>query len=155
MARVVSNREHRRSAIGRGVVRIKRAYAPPTHEDGRRVLIDRLWPRGRSRAAFALDDWVKDVAPSDNLRRWFGHEPARWEEFEKRYRAELRAPTGSKAIAKLVRYAREGTLTLIYGREMRRTTMPWCSETSSRMAFARSADCGVPRLDKLRSHRAR
>ena len=68
---------------------IKRAYVPPAKEDGCRVLVDRLWPRGVARKSLALDEWQKDVAPSADLRRWFNHDPARWDEFKTRYRAEL------------------------------------------------------------------
>jgi len=70
-------------------VRLKRAYDPPSSDDGLRVLVDRLWPRGLRRDSSKIDLWLKDVAPSDGLRRWFGHDPSRWVEFEKRYRAEL------------------------------------------------------------------
>ena len=70
-------------------VRIKRAYLPPSPEDGFRVLVDRLWPRGVRKADAAIDRWAKEVAPSTELRRWFGHDPSRWEEFCRRYRAEL------------------------------------------------------------------
>ncbi len=74
-------------------IRLKRAYDAPLRTDGHRVLVDRLWPRGRSKAELALDDWCKDVAPSDALRKWFGHDPSRWTEFQRRYRAELREKT--------------------------------------------------------------
>ena len=70
-------------------VLIKRAYEPPAPEDGVRVLIDRLWPRGVKKEALALDQWAKELAPSTALRQWFGHEPARWAEFQKRYAIEL------------------------------------------------------------------
>lgn len=72
-----------------GVVRLKRVYDDPSADDGTRVLVDRLWPRGRSREAAKVDLWLKDVAPSDALRHWFNHDPERWPEFRKRYRAEL------------------------------------------------------------------
>ncbi|HEX6929181.1 MAG TPA: DUF488 family protein, partial [Gammaproteobacteria bacterium] len=71
-------------------IRLKRAYDAPSQGDGYRVLVDRLWPRGRSKADLALDEWCRDVAPSDALRKWFGHDPARWTEFRRRYRIELR-----------------------------------------------------------------
>jgi len=70
-------------------IRLKRAYDPPSPDDGTRVLVDRLWPRGLKRDAAKLEVWLKDVAPSAELRRWFGHDPARWAEFQRRYRAEL------------------------------------------------------------------
>jgi uncharacterized protein YeaO (DUF488 family) len=101
---------------GRGPHRIgiKRAYAAPSHDDGRRVLVDRLWPRGVARDRLALDGWLKEVAPSNGLRQWFNHDPARWQEFVARYRDELRGPPASEAVAELVRCARQGPLTLVY-----------------------------------------
>ena len=70
-------------------IRTKRAYDPPTPDDGRRVLVDRLWPRGLKKAEAQIDLWLKEAAPSAELRRWFGHDPARWDEFRRRYAAEL------------------------------------------------------------------
>src|SRR6185437_16226489 len=70
-------------------VRLKRAYEPAAPADGIRILVDRLWPRGVSKAALAIERWVKEIAPSDALRRWFGHDPERWDEFLRRYAAEL------------------------------------------------------------------
>ncbi len=93
-------------------VRLKRAYQPASRSDGYRVLIDRLWPRGVSRERARLDEWSKDLAPSRELRTWFAHEPARFEEFRRRYVEELR-PHRAR-IAELRRRAREGTLTLVY-----------------------------------------
>jgi uncharacterized protein YeaO (DUF488 family) len=94
-------------------VNLKRAYEPASPEDGTRVLVDRLWPRGVSRERAAIEHWLKDVAPSAELRRWFGHDPRRWAEFRRRYKAELaRRP---EALAELRRLARAGTLTLVYG----------------------------------------
>jgi uncharacterized protein YeaO (DUF488 family) len=75
--------------IAAGNVRLKRAYEPPAADDGTRVLVDRLWPRGVAKADAALDLWAKDLAPSTELRRWFGHDPARWREFRKRYAEEV------------------------------------------------------------------
>lgn len=95
-----------------GQIGIKRAYEPPSASDGRRVLIDRLWPRGVSKAEARLDDWMKDVAPSAELRRWFGHQPERWAEFRRRYLAELKDNPCAAALRKL---AAEGPLTLVYG----------------------------------------
>ena len=71
-------------------VRLKRAYERPARDDGTRILIDRLWPRGLTKEAVAIDEWLKDIAPSTALRQWFGHDPARWEEFRRRYRDEVR-----------------------------------------------------------------
>jgi len=70
-------------------LQLKRAYEPAEPADGTRILVDRLWPRGVSKEEAALDDWMKDIAPSTELREWFGHDPAKWPEFERRYRAEL------------------------------------------------------------------
>lgn len=92
--------------------RLKRAYEPPAPDDGRRILVDRLWPRGLSKDHAHLDDWMKDIAPSTDLRKWFGHDPAKWEEFRRRYRAEL--DTRAAALDRLRDLAREGTVTLVY-----------------------------------------
>ena len=94
-------------------VHLRRAYEPATPEDGRRVLVDRLWPRGVSKERAALDLWAKDVAPSSDLRRWFGHDPARWEEFARRYRQELDAHP--EVLQPLLQAAADGPLTLVYG----------------------------------------
>ncbi|MCZ0732761.1 DUF488 domain-containing protein [Phreatobacter sp. AB_2022a] len=93
--------------------RIKRVYVPPALEDGARVLVDRVWPRGVSRKAAALASWSKDVAPSAGLRKWFGHDPARWPEFRARYRRELTA--NPEPVAVLRAMLREGVVTLVYG----------------------------------------
>ncbi|NMM77970.1 hypothetical protein B2J88_09910 [Rhodococcus sp. SRB_17] len=94
-------------------VRIKRAYEPPAPEDGMRILIDRLWPRGVKKEALALDQWSKELAPSTELRQWFGHDPARWAEFQRRYTAELQPHAGQ--VDALRTLARKGPLTLVYG----------------------------------------
>jgi uncharacterized protein YeaO (DUF488 family) len=93
-------------------VRLKRAYEPAVESDGYRVLIDRLWPRGVSREQARLDDWLKELAPSSELRRWFGHDPARFDEFRRRYVDELRSRR--PLLTELRRRARQGTLTLVY-----------------------------------------
>ncbi|MDO5609452.1 MAG: DUF488 domain-containing protein [Pseudomonadota bacterium] len=90
---------------------LKRAYAAPASSDGKRVLVDRLWPRGLAKAKAALDLWLKDVAPSTELRKWFGHDPAKWAEFQRRYRAELE---NNPALATLKRMAEQGDITLIF-----------------------------------------
>jgi len=93
-------------------VRLKWVYAPAADDDGARVLVDRLWPRGVSKARAALGSWCKDAAPSTELREWFGHEPARWEAFCERYRAELKhAPEAVEALRAL---ARQGPVTLLF-----------------------------------------
>ena len=93
-------------------VRLKRAYEPPEEKDGTRILVDRLWPRGVSKADAQLDDWIKEIAPSGELRTWFGHDPERWDEFRERYRAEL--AQHSEVLKDLRRRAREGPITLDY-----------------------------------------
>jgi uncharacterized protein YeaO (DUF488 family) len=94
-------------------VRVRRVYDPPEPADGQRVLVDRLWPRGLSKSAAALDEWVKAVAPSDELRRWYGHEPSKFPAFQERYQAELQAPERADALAHLRHLAGSGPLTLL------------------------------------------
>ena len=97
------------------VFRIKRIYAPPEADDGHRVLIDRLWPRGLARADAAIDEWTKVLAPSTELRKWFNHDPARWAEFQDRFRAELIRPDATAELARLCRLGQGGTVTLLFG----------------------------------------
>ena len=94
-------------------VRLRRVYDQPEPADGRRVLVDRLWPRGLSKSRAALDDWLQAVAPSDELRRWYGHQPDRFGDFRQRYQTELRGPAGSAAFARLQELARSGPVTLL------------------------------------------
>ncbi|MBA2920505.1 DUF488 family protein [Sphingomonas sp. MAH-20] len=94
-------------------VRLKRAYEPVEAGDGFRVLVDRLWPRGVSKKDARIDEWVKDIAPSARLRTWFGHDPARWTEFQHRYLDEIRADPDR--LAHLRALARKGPITLVYG----------------------------------------
>jgi uncharacterized protein YeaO (DUF488 family) len=98
--------------IAAAAIRLKRAYEPRAASDGARILIDRLWPRGVTKAAAAIDQWVRELAPSTELRKWFGHDPARWQEFRCRYGAELRARRGE--LRALRDQARQGTITLVY-----------------------------------------
>jgi uncharacterized protein YeaO (DUF488 family) len=93
-------------------IRLKRAYEPPAPADGTRILVDRLWPRGVTKAAAAIDRWAKEVAPSTALRKWFGHDPARWPEFRRRYAAELRER--AEALRALRDQAKRGPVTLVY-----------------------------------------
>ena len=94
-------------------IKIKRAYEAPERSDGARVLVDRLWPRGVSKTAARIDLWLKDIAPSDALRKWFGHEPSKWNEFRKRYFRELgKRP---EAMAQLKEHSLKGVTTLVYG----------------------------------------
>lgn len=93
-------------------LKLKRAYEPAKANDGTRILVDRLWPRGVSKAAAGIDEWMKEVAPSTELRKWFGHEPTRWNEFQRRYRSELRQHDG--ALARIRALAKAQTVTLVY-----------------------------------------
>jgi uncharacterized protein YeaO (DUF488 family) len=93
-------------------LRLKRAYEPAAPDDGKRILVDRLWPRGLSKDKAALDDWIKDIAPSTELRKWFGHDPARWAEFQRRYRTELRQH--GALLDRIRSLAKTQTVTLLY-----------------------------------------
>ena len=92
---------------------IRRAYEEPTGQDGRRVLVDRIWPRGVSKERARIDDWLKSVAPSDELRQWFGHDPQRWDEFRERYFDELDAVPD--VVKQIGQWVEEGRVTLVYG----------------------------------------
>lgn len=97
-------------------VRIKRVYEGAAPEDGYRVLVDRIWPRGVSKEAAALDRWEKEVAPSSSLRKWFGHRPERFEEFRRQYLEELAGLDGASGpLRELSERAKHGTVTLVYG----------------------------------------
>ena len=93
-------------------IRVKRVYEAPAETDGQRILVDRIWPRGVSKERAALDVWMKEVAPSDELRRWFGHDRSRWQEFQQRYAAELEARPD--LVKELLSIARERPVTLLY-----------------------------------------
>ncbi len=93
-------------------ITLKRAYDPPAATDGIRVLVERLWPRGLSKDAARIDLWVKDLAPSTELRRWYGHDPARWPEFRSRYLAELQAQP--EAVQALLQQIAQGPVTFVY-----------------------------------------
>jgi uncharacterized protein YeaO (DUF488 family) len=95
------------------MLRLKRAYEPRTRGDGRRVLVDRLWPRGVSKERLAIDEWMKDLAPTAELRRWFAHDPAKWLTFRRRYKRELQEH--GDLIDLLARRALQGRVTLIFG----------------------------------------
>jgi uncharacterized protein YeaO (DUF488 family) len=94
-------------------IRLKRVYDPPSPEDGVRVLVDRLWPRGLRKADAAIDRWMKDIAPSTELRQWFGHDPERWQEFRRRYARELRQH--ATTIDELHELVQHKTVTLVFG----------------------------------------
>ncbi|MFP3899563.1 MAG: DUF488 domain-containing protein [Acidimicrobiia bacterium] len=99
--------------MARTDIKVRRVQEPPEPDDGARVLVDRLWPRGLSRDRAALDEWCKQVAPSSELRRWYGHDPERWGEFGRRYREELARPERAEALEHLRDLARRGPLTLL------------------------------------------
>jgi uncharacterized protein YeaO (DUF488 family) len=94
-------------------VQVRRVYEPPRDDDGTRVLVDRLWPRGISKQRAHLDEWYRQIAPSTELRKWYGHDPDRYEEFARRYRAELAEPERADALVHLRALAGQGTLTLL------------------------------------------
>ncbi len=94
-------------------IRIKRVYEQPGHEDGKRILVDRLWPRGLTKEKASVDLWLKDIAPSTELRKWFAHDPSKWTEFKQRYLHELKA--NSEAVQVLKDELKKGQVTLVYG----------------------------------------
>ena len=96
------------------MIKLKRAYDSPNKGDGERFLVDRLWPRGVAKDDADLTDWLKDLAPSDELRKWFGHDPERWGEFKRRYKLELHAEGKKKLLDQLAQKARKGVITLVY-----------------------------------------
>lgn len=95
-----------------GALRIKRVYVPPAPDDGSRILVDRLWPRGVAKKATDLDLWLKEIAPSTALREWFGHDPARFAEFRQKYREELDG--NPEPVARIAALAKNGDVTLLY-----------------------------------------
>jgi uncharacterized protein YeaO (DUF488 family) len=99
--------------MARNDVRVRRAYDAPEPGDGTRVLVDRLWPRGLAKAKADIDEWCKDIAPSTELRKWYAHDPARFDEFSRRYRAELKDPQPAEALAHLRALAKGKALTLL------------------------------------------
>jgi uncharacterized protein YeaO (DUF488 family) len=103
----------KRSTRGGVRFKIRRAYGLANPGDGYRVLVDRLWPRGISKRDAALDEWAKDLAPGSELRRWYGHDPARFEEFARRYRTELKQAPAREAVARLRAAARDNQITLV------------------------------------------
>jgi len=100
------------SKIAAHHVNLKRAYEPPAPDDGTRILIDRLWPRGIKKSDAAIDEWMKDIAPSSELRKWFGHDPERWQEFQRRYQSEIR--THPAQFEHLRSLAQRGRITLVF-----------------------------------------
>jgi uncharacterized protein YeaO (DUF488 family) len=96
------------------MIKTKRVYDPPATGDGHRVLVDRLWPRGLRKEEARTDEWLREIAPSANLRKWFGHDPARWPGFVERYRQELASPQAQAQLERLRKLGRRGTVTLLY-----------------------------------------
>jgi uncharacterized protein YeaO (DUF488 family) len=94
------------------LIKVKRVYDPPDADDGKRFLVERLWPRGMKKESLPMDEWLKDVAPSDALRHWFGHDPEKWAEFRRRYLAELEENGGTWK--PLLEAAHQGNVTLLY-----------------------------------------
>ncbi|MPZ19910.1 MAG: DUF488 family protein [Luteitalea sp.] len=121
-------------------IRVKRVYESPAADDGVRLLIDRLWPRGLKRDAAALDGWLKEVAPSDSLRGWFAHEPARWDEFVRRYFAEL--DEHPECLEPILEYADQGRVTLLYASRD--------AEHNNAVALARYLEGRAPRSGSRR-----
>ncbi len=97
------------------MVKIKRVYDPPDPSDGYRVLVDRLWPRGLAKEKAKVDEWRPGIAPTNVLRIWFSHDPAKWEDFRARYRSELSASGKREELGKLAARAKRGTVTLLFG----------------------------------------
>lgn len=127
------------------MIRIKRVYEPAAPEDGVRVLIDRLWPRGLAKADAHVTRWDKDLAPSDALRRWFGHDPARFSEFRTRYLDELRAAPARAALDELAALARRGRVTIVYGaRDEEHNNAVVLAELLGRRRAARRRDRAAP-----------
>lgn len=94
------------------MLKVKRVYEPPARGDGKRILVDRLWPRGLKKEDAKLDEWLKDVAPSDELRKWYGHDPEKWPEFKRRYAAELKDK--KELLSPILEADRKGTATLLF-----------------------------------------
>ena len=96
-------------------IRLGRVYSAKAKASGKRILVDRIWPRGVRKDALKLDFWLRELAPSNELRKWFGHDPRRWEEFKRRYRSELQRPERQEQLHQLLALARKGPVTLLYG----------------------------------------
>ena len=123
-------------------VQLKRAYDPPSPRDGTRILVDRLWPRGVKKAKARIDLWLNDAAPSTALRQWFGHDPARWNEFRRRYRAELKHQP--EAMAQLRTLARQGRITIVFGARDERRNQAFVLRSLLAGRGAKRARRGVP-----------
>jgi uncharacterized protein YeaO (DUF488 family) len=133
-------------------IQLKRAYDKPEKSDGYRVLIDRVWPRGVRKEDLKLDEWLRALAPSTELRRWFGHDPAKWEEFRRRYFQELDAHPGE--IRKLRAKMREGSLTIVFGsREERFNNATALKEYLERRGARQRRPAGAARRTEGRRQR--
>ncbi len=106
------------------MIKVKRVYDPPSSRDGRRFLVDRLWPRGVKRDALSLVDWLKDIAPSDTLRRWFAHDPSRWDTFQRRYAAELNRRPEVWRAAPLIYWRWPISIRWVHPKSSQRSTRP-------------------------------
>lgn len=135
-------------------VRIRRAYDAPSDGEGYRVLVDRLWPRGIRKESLAHDAWQRELAPSDALRRWFGHDPARWDEFAERYRHELEVEEARLAIEDLARRALDGPVTLLFGAHDSLHNQAVVLEQEITRAMARLAHTPARRRASSRAERA-
>ncbi|HEX2692346.1 MAG TPA: DUF488 family protein [Kofleriaceae bacterium] len=122
------------------MIQLKRAYDPAATSDGYRVLVERLWPRGLRKADVHIDEWLKDVAPSHELRRWFGHEPSRFREFREHYQRELRSQAARAVLAELARRAARQTVTLVYSAhdELHNSAVVLARELARRVARSRT-----------------
>ncbi len=103
------------SSMGAPMLKVKRIYDPPAREDGYRILVDRVWPRGFTRDKAHVDEWRKELGPSDALRKWFGHDPDKWDEFRRRYREELQATGRWVDLMRLAERAQKEDITLVFG----------------------------------------
>jgi uncharacterized protein YeaO (DUF488 family) len=123
------------------MVKLRRAYEPPEADDGYRVLVDRLWPRGISKQSLVIDKWAKEISPSNELRKWFAHQPRRWAEFQMRYRRELSKDSAAEVLDDLIRRARRGDLTLVYSArdEVHNNAVVLRDEIERRLAPSRGA----------------
>ena len=119
------------------MIQMKRVYEPASPEDGYRVYVERLWPRGVSKEKAQLDAWEKGIAPSNDLRRWYDHDPEKWDEFQSRFERELETPEAQAVLDGLTARAREGTVTLVYSSKESDIS---CSAVLQRILVDRSGD---------------
>src|ERR1035437_3001253 len=116
-------------------LKIKRVYEKPDKEDGIRILVDRLWPRGLTKEKASIDLWLKDIAPSTELRKWFGHDPEKWKEFKEKYIKEISAPEETRLLQNISHNAKHATVTLVYGaRDTEHSNVKVLEELLTKMA---------------------